>query len=48
MSLLQQQLRTAMFAVPGFKFSKLGSKWRKYVSVEVSSVYQHVLFTQQH
>lgn len=37
MSLLQQQLSTAVFAVPGLKFSKLGSKWNKYVSVEVST-----------
>jgi hypothetical protein len=46
MSLLQQ-LSTAVFAVPGLKFSKLGSMWKKYVSVAVSTVYQHVLFTQQ-
>jgi hypothetical protein len=45
MSLLQQKLPTAMFAVPDFKFPKLGSKWKKYVGVEVSTVYQQVLFT---
>jgi hypothetical protein len=36
--MLQQQLLTAMFAVPDFQFSKLGSKWKKHVSLEVQYI----------